>query len=277
MAEGKALDLAQAMPIEQKNISFKGSGKYKDIANADICIVTAGLARKPGMSRDDLLQINTKIIKEVALGIKEYAPNSIVIVITNPLDAMVYCLQKISNFPRERVMGMAGVLDSARFRTFISMETGISPKDISAFVLGGHGDTMVPLPRYSTVSGIPLPDYPGIKKETIDAIVERTRKGGGEIVSLLQTGSAFYAPAASAISMAEAILLDQKRVLPCAARCEGEYGYKGMFIGVPAILGEKGVESIIEIELTEAEKSALDRSADAVQSLMETVDKMIDA
>lgn len=271
--QGKALDLYQTAPVEGYNSTLKGTNSYEDISGADICIVTAGIPRKPGMSRDDLISTNTKIVKQVAEGIKAHAPNSFVIVITNPLDAMVYVMQKVTGFPKNRVMGMAGVLDSARFRTFISMETGVSVEDISAFVLGGHGDTMVPLSRYSTIAGIPLPDYPGLTEEKIKAMEERTKNGGGEIVGLLKTGSAFYAPAASAIAMSEAILRDQKRVFPMAVLCEGEYGHSGIFMGVPVILGEGGVEKIIEIQLTADEKSQLDYSANAVKELMGVVDK----
>ncbi len=271
--QGKGLDILQLTPVEACNTSIKGTNSYEEIAGADICIVTAGLPRKPGMSRDDLVNTNTKIIKEVAENIKKYAPDSFVIVITNPLDAMVYVMQKVTEFPKNRVMGMAGVLDSARFRAFISLETSISVEDITAFVLGGHGDDMVPLPRYSTIAGIPLPDFPGLTKEKIEAIVQRTRQGGGEIVNLLKTGSAFYAPAASAIAMAESILKDQKRVFPCAVLCEGEYGYNGIFMGVPVILGKNGVEKIIEIQLTPEEKSALNKSAQSVKNLMDIVDK----
>jgi malate dehydrogenase len=271
--QGKGLDVMETTPVEGCNSYITGTNSYKDIEGADICIVTAGIPRKPGMSRDDLVSTNTKIVKEVAENIKKYAPNSFVIVITNPLDAMVYVMQKVTGFPRNRVMGMAGVLDSARFRTFISMETGVSVNDITAFVLGGHGDTMVPLSRYSTIGGIPLPEYPGMTAEKIKAMEERTRNGGGEIVNLLKTGSAFYAPAASAIAMAESILRDQKRIFPCAVLCEGEYGHHGIFMGVPVILGEKGVEKIIEIQLTAEEKAALDKSANAVKELMTVVDK----
>lgn len=270
--QGKALDIHESTPVEGCNATITGANDYSGIAGADICIVTAGIPRKPGMSRDDLISTNTKVIKQVAEGIKTHAPNSFVIVITNPLDAMVYVMQKVTGFPKNRVMGMAGVLDSARFRTFISMETGVSVQDITAFVLGGHGDTMVPLPRYSTVAGIPLPDFPGLTQERIDAMCERTAKGGGEIVNLLKTGSAFYAPGASAIAMAESIIRDQKRVFPCAVLCEGEYGQSGIFMGVPVLLGETGVEKIIEIKLTEAEQQKLDSSAAAVKELMGVVD-----
>jgi len=271
--QGKALDIYQTAPITSSSISLKGTSNYADIAGAAVCIVTAGIPRKPGMSRDDLISTNTKVIKQVAEGIKTYAPEAFVIVITNPLDAMVYVMHRLTGFPRHRVMGMAGILDSARFRTFISMETGVSVADISAFVLGGHGDSMVPLPRYSTVGGIPLPEYPGLTKERIDAMVARTRSGGGEIVELLKTGSAFYAPGAAAISMAEAILRDQKRVFPCAVLCEGEYGHSGLFMGVPVLLGAGGVEKIIEINLTAKEKAALDVSAGHVRELIEAVNR----
>lgn len=270
--QGKGLDVMETTPVEGCNSTIIGTNSYEDIRGADICIVTAGIPRKPGMSRDDLVATNTKIVKDVAENIKKYAPDAFVIVITNPLDAMVYVMQKVTGFPKNRVMGMAGVLDSARFRAFISMETGVSVNDITAFVLGGHGDTMVPLSRYSTIGGIPLPDYPGLTPEKIQAMEERTRKGGGEIVNLLKTGSAFYAPGASAIAMAESIIRDQKRIFPCAVLCEGEYGHNGLFMGVPVILGEKGVEKIIEIQLTADEKAALDKSASAVKELMTVVD-----
>ena len=270
--QGKALDIKETTPVEGCNADLSGANDYSAIKDSDIVIVTAGLPRKPGMSRDDLISTNTKIVKQVAEGIRDNAPNAFVIVITNPLDAMVYVMKKITGFPKNRVMGMAGVLDSARFRAFISMETGVSVQDINAFVLGGHGDTMVPLPRYSTIAGIPLPDFPGLSSEKIEAMCERTRKGGGEIVNLLKTGSAFYAPGASAIAMAESILRDQKRVFPCAVLCEGEYGQNGIFMGVPVVLGEKGVEKIIEIQLNDSEKSALDNSANAVKELMGIVD-----
>lgn len=271
--QGKALDLYESTPVEGYNAVITGSNSYDAIKGSHIIIVTAGLPRKPGMSRDDLVSTNVKIIKSVAEEIKKNAPDAFVIVVTNPLDAMVHVMRKVTGFPKNRVMGMAGVLDSSRFRTFISMETGVSVEDITAFVLGGHGDTMVPLPRYSTVAGIPLPDFPGLTKEKIDAMIKRTAGGGGEIVSLLKTGSAFYAPAASAIAMAEAILKDQKRVLPVAAECDGEYGHTGIFMGVPVILGKDGVEKIIEIQLTPEEKALLDKSAAAVHELIEVVEK----
>ncbi|MBW7857913.1 MAG: malate dehydrogenase [Leptonema sp. (in: Bacteria)] len=270
--QGKGLDIMEATPVEGCSSTITGTNSYEDIRGADICIVTAGIPRKPGMSRDDLVSTNTKIVKDVAENIKKYAPNAFVIIITNPLDAMVYVMQKVTGFPKNRVMGMAGVLDSARFRAFISMETGVSVNDITAFVLGGHGDTMVPLSRYSTIAGIPLPDFPGLTPDKIKAMEDRTRSGGGEIVNLLKTGSAFYAPGASAIAMAESILRDQKRIFPCAVLCEGEYGHSGIFMGVPVLLGEKGVEKIIEIQLTGDEKASLDKSATAVKDLMSVVD-----
>ena len=270
--QGKALDIFESTPIEAWNSKISGTNDYADIKDADLCIVTAGLPRKPGMSRDDLVNTNTKIIKTVAENIKKYAPNSFVIVITNPLDAMVYVMQKVTGFNNKKVLGMAGVLDSARFRTFISMETGVCVEDISAFVLGGHGDTMVPLPRYSTIAGIPLTEYPGLSKEKLDAIIKRTRDGGGEIVNLLKTGSAFYAPATAAIAMAEAILKDQKRILPCAVMCNGEYNQKDIFMGLPVLLGEGGVEKIIEIKLSQNEQIELDKSGTAVKELMKIVD-----
>lgn len=274
MPQGKALDLYETTPVQGLNSTITGTNDYKDIADSDIIVITAGIPRKPGMSRDDLLNTNAKIMTDVANNIKKYAPGAFVIVISNPLDAMVYLFQKVSGMPKNQVMGMAGVLDASRFRTFISMETGVSVEDISAFVLGGHGDTMVPLPRYSYVGGIPLPDYPGLSQERIDAMVDRTRKGGGEIVALLKTGSAFYAPAASAITMAESILKDQKRVFPVAAMCEGEYGYNDMFIGLPVLLGSGGVEKIIEIDLKPEEKQALDNSAEAVKGLKEDLTRL---
>ncbi len=271
--QGKGLDIYESTPVGGHSSRIFGTNNYEDLEGAKVIIVTAGIPRKPGMSRDDLVSTNVKIIKDVAENIKKHAPESFVIVITNPLDAMVYTMRKVTGFPKNRVIGMAGVLDSARFRTFISMETGVSVKDITAFVLGGHGDTMVPLARYSTIAGIPLPDYPGMTPEKIKEMEERTKKGGGEIVNLLKTGSAFYAPAASAIEMAEAIIRDQKRVLPCAAECDGEYGQDGIYIGVPVILGKNGVEKIIEIKLTDEEQAHLNNSAKAVHELIEVVEK----
>jgi len=270
--QGKALDIAEAGPISGYDGSFAGTGDYADIAGADVCIVTAGVARKPGMSRDDLLGINLKVMKSVGAGLARHAPDAFVICITNPLDAMVWALRAFSGLPGERVCGMAGVLDSARFRHFLSLEFGVSMKDVTAFVLGGHGDTMVPLVRYSTVAGIPLPDLVNMgwtTPEKLDAIVQRTRDGGAEIVSLLKTGSAFYAPAASAIEMAEACIRDQKRVLPCAAHAHGVYGITDMYVGVPAIIGAGGVEKVIEISLNRDERAMFDKSVAAVKGLME--------
>ncbi len=269
MPQGKALDIYQSTPVRQIDSTIQGTNQYKDLADVDAVIITAGIPRKPGMSRDDLLDTNAKIMKSVAENIKKYAPDAFVIIISNPLDAMVYLFHKISGFKKNKVMGMAGVLDASRFRTFLSMETNISVSDISAFVLGGHGDSMVPLPRYSYIGGIPITEYPGLSKETIDTIVERTRKGGGEIVALLKTGSAFYAPAVSAVAMLESILLDKKKIFPAAVYCEKEYGYTDLFIGLPVVLGAKGVEKIIEISLEKNEKEALDKSAEEVKKLKE--------
>ena len=268
---GKALDIAQSTSVDGLDINLSGANDYSKIKDADVCIITAGVPRKPGMSRDDLLGINLKVMKDVGNGIKQNAPNSFVICITNPLDAMVWALQKYTGFSTEKVVGMAGVLDSSRFCYFISEELNVSIKDVSAFVLGGHGDTMVPLTRYSTVGGIPLPDLVSmgwISQEKLEAIVQRTRDGGAEIVSLLKTGSAFYAPAASAISMAEAYLKDQKRILPCAACCFGEYKLDGIYVGVPAVIGKTGIEKIIEIDLSEEEAAQFKKSTDAVNNLI---------
>jgi len=270
--QGKALDIAEAGPVDKYDAAMSGTTDYADIAGADVCIVTAGVARKPGMSRDDLLGINLKVMKSVGEGIKEHAPNAFVICITNPLDAMVWALQKFSGLPANKVCGMAGVLDSARFRYFLSEEFNVSVKDVTAFVLGGHGDTMVPLTRYSTVAGIPLPDLVDMgwtTQDKMDAIVQRTRDGGAEIVGLLKTGSAFYAPAASAIEMAEAYLKDQKRLLPCAASLSGEYGLNDMYVGVPTIIGKDGIEKVVEIKLNADEKAMFENSVDAVKGLME--------
>ena len=270
--EGKALDIAQSSPVDGFDSAMSGTQSYEAIADADVCIITAGVARKPGMSRDDLLGINLKVMEQVGAGIKKYAPNAFVICITNPLDAMVWALQKFSGLPKNKVVGMAGVLDSSRFRHFLASEFDVSIKDVTAFVLGGHGVTMVPLARYSTVAGIPLTDLikmDWITKERLDEIVDRTRKGGGEIVSLLKTGSAYYAPAASAITMAEAYLRDQKRVLPCAAALKGEYGVKDMYVGVPVVIGENGVERVVEIELNKTEQKMFDASVGAVAELCE--------
>ena len=268
---GKALDIAESTSVDGLDINLSGANDYSKIKDADVCIITAGVPRKPGMSRDDLLGINLKVMKAVGNGIKQNAPNSFVICITNPLDAMVWALQKYTGFSTEKVVGMAGVLDSSRFCYFISEELNVSIKDVSAFVLGGHGDTMVPLTRYSTVGGIPLPDLVSmgwISQEKLEAIVQRTRDGGAEIVSLLKTGSAFYAPAASAISMAEAYLKDQKRILPCAACCFGEYKLDGTYVGVPAVIGKTGIEKIIEIDLSEEEAAQFKKSTDAVNNLI---------
>ena len=270
--QGKALDLAESSPIEGFNASLRGINDYADMQGADVVIVTAGVPRKPGMSRDDLLGINLKVMSSVGAGIKAHAPNAFVICITNPLDAMVWALQKACGLPANKVVGMAGVLDSARFRYFLSEEFKVSVEDVTAFVLGGHGDDMVPLVRYSTVAGIPLPDLVTMGWTTqanIDAIVERTRKGGGEIVNLLKTGSAFYAPASSAIAMAESYLKDKKRVLPCAAYLDGEYGVAGTYVGVPVVIGAGGVERVLEIEMTKPERDMFAKSLASVQGLVE--------
>jgi len=269
--QGKALDIAESSPVDGYDAALSGATDYADIAGADVCIVTAGVARKPGMSRDDLLGINLKVMKSVGEGIAKHAPDAFVICITNPLDAMVWALQKFSGLPSNRVCGMAGVLDSARFRYFLAEEFNVSVKDVTAFVLGGHGDTMVPSVRYSTVAGVPLPDLIEMgwsTQEKIDAICERTAKGGGEIVALLKTGSAYYAPAASAITMAESYLKDQKRVLPCAAQLTGEFGVKDMYVGVPVVIGANGVERIMEIKLNDTEQQKFDHSVNAVKDLM---------
>jgi malate dehydrogenase len=275
--QGKALDIAQASPIEGFDAVARGSNDYREIAGADVVIVTAGVARKPGMSRDDLLGINAKVVGEVGAAIKQHCPKAFVICITNPLDAMVWVLREASGLSHRMVVGMAGVLDSARLRYFIATELAVSVEDVTAFVLGGHGDSMVPLVRYSTVAGIPLPDL--VKQgwttqERLDAIVQRTRDGGAEIVGLLKTGSAFYAPAAAAVQMAESYLLDKKRVLPCAAHLDGQYGVKGLYVGVPVVLGAGGVERVVEIELGKAEKALFDKSVAAVQGLIEEVRKL---
>ena len=269
--EGKALDIAQAGPVDDFDASLKGTSDYADIAGADVCIVTAGVARKPGMSRDDLLGINLKVMKSVGEGIRTHAPNAFVICITNPLDAMVWALREFSGLPHNKVVGMAGVLDSARFSTFLAEEFGVSVRDVNTFVLGGHGDTMVPVAEYSTINGIPVPDLIKMGKSTqerIDAIIKRTRGGGGEIVGLLKTGSAFYAPATSGIAMAEAYLNDQKRILPCAAYVDGKYGVDGLYVGVPVVIGAGGVEEIIEIALDDEAKSNLQVSVEAVKELL---------
>ena len=270
--QGKALDLAESTPIDGSSVSLKGTKSYAGIKGADVVIVTAGVPRKPGMSRDDLLGINLKVMKSVGEGIRDHAPNAFVICITNPLDAMVWALREFSGLPHEKVCGMAGVLDSARFRHFLSVEFGVSMKDVTAFVLGGHGDTMVPLTRYSTVAGIPLPDLVAMgwtTQEKLDSIVQRTRDGGAEIVGLLKTGSAFYAPATSAIEMAEAYLKDQKRLLPCAAYCDGQFGLDGFYVGVPTVIGAGGIERIADIKLTKEEQTMFDNSVNAVKGLVE--------
>jgi malate dehydrogenase len=269
--QGKALDIAQAGPVDGYDATLRGTSDYADIAGADVCIVTAGVPRKPGMSRDDLLGINLKVMKAVGEGIKAHAPDSFVICITNPLDAMVWALREFSGLPHQRVVGMAGVLDSARFRHFLAEEFKVSVEDVTAFVLGGHGDTMVPIVQYSTVAGIPIPDLVKMgwsTQERIDEIVKRTRGGGGEIVALLKTGSAYYAPAASAITMAESYLRDKKRVLPAAAHLTGQYGVDDLYVGVPVVIGAGGVERIVEIALDETAQQNFNVSVDAVKELL---------
>lgn len=273
-AKGKALDLLQAATIENSDVSVSGTSDYNDIAGSDVIIVTAGVARKPGMSRDDLVSINTDVMKTVGAGIKKYAPKAFVIVITNPLDAMVYVLQKASGLPPEKVVGMAGVLDSARFNCFLAEEFNVSVENVNSFVLGGHGDTMVPLSRYSTVAGIPVPDMIKMgwsSKEKIDAIIKRTRDGGGEIVALLESGSAFYAPATAAIDMAKSYLFDKRKILPCAAYLNGEYGEKDIYVGVPVVIGRNGVEKIVEIDLNADEKAEFKKSIDSVKALINSI------
>jgi len=272
LPQGKALDLAESSPVDKFDSALSGTNSYEDIEGSDVVIVTAGVPRKPGMSRDDLIDINLKVMSQVGAGIKKYAPNAFVICITNPLDAMVWALQKFSGLPKNMVCGMAGVLDSARFRYFLADEFSVSVEDVTAFVLGGHGDTMVPLARYSTVAGIPLPDLVKMGWTTqakLDAIEQRTRDGGAEIVGLLKTGSAYYAPATSAIAMAESYLKDKKRVLPCAAALNGEYGLKDTYVGVPTIIGSDGIEKVIEIELQGKEKEQFDHSVKAVEGLLD--------
>ena len=276
--DGKALDLAQASPVEGFDANLTGASDYAPIAGADVVIVTAGVARKPGMSRDDLIGINAKVMKAVGDGIREHTPDAFVICITNPLDAMVWALREHCGLPHNRVVGMAGVLDSARFRYFLAQEMNVSVEDVTAFVLGGHGDTMVPSVRYSTVAGVPLPDLVKmgwISQERLDAIVQRTRDGGAEIIGLLKTGSAFYAPAASAISMAESFLRDKKRVLPCAAYLDGEYGQSGLYVGVPVVIGAGGVERIMEIDLDAEEQAMFEKSVNAVKALIEATRAMM--
>ncbi|HMN02545.1 MULTISPECIES: malate dehydrogenase [Geobacter] len=278
LPQGKCLDIAEASPVDGFDVCLKGTNSYEDIAGADVVIVTAGLPRKPGMSRDDLIEVNSKIMTSVAEGIKQYAPNAFVIVISNPLDAMVTLCQKVTGFPYSRVIGQAGVLDSARFATFIAWELGVSVKDVTAMTLGGHGDDMVPLVRYASVNGIPVMELLERKygskekaKEVMDAMVNRTRLAGGEVVALLKTGSAFYSPASSAIAMAESILKDQKRVLPTCAYLQGEFGVNGYYVGVPCVLGEKGIEKIIEFSLDAEEQAMMDKSVAAVKSLVDSL------
>src|SRR6267378_5731028 len=266
-ASGVALDMLEACPIWGSDARVLGTGDYAESANSDIVVITSGLPRKPGMSRDDLLNVNYKIMQQVTEQVVKYSPNCIIIPVSNPLDAMAQAVLKLSKFPRERVIGMAGVLDSARMRSFIAKELNVSVENVHAFVLGGHGDTMVPLPRYSTVAGVPITDL--MSKEKIDALVARTANGGAEIVNYLKTGSAYYAPAASAVEMVEAILKDKKKILPCAAYLEGQYGVKGLYVGVPVKLGRRGVEQIIEIKLQKDEQAAFDKSAAAVRELVD--------
>ncbi|MFQ5454880.1 MAG: malate dehydrogenase [Nitrospirota bacterium] len=273
LAVGKALDITQSSPIFQSNTRVIGTDDYGLTENSDIIIVTSGVPRKPGMSRDDLLKINAKIVRDVIECLAKRSPNGIIIIVSNPVDAMTYAGYKVSGFPKERIMGMAGVLDSARFKAFIAMEINVSVEDIDAFVLGGHGDSMVPSIQYTTVAGIPVSDL--IPKEKLTAIVERTRNGGGEIVKLLKSGSAYYAPAASIVEMVDTIIKDKKKILPCAALCKGEYGINEIFIGVPVRLGKNGIDKIIEVGLAEEELSALKRSADVVKELCNEVDKII--
>jgi len=272
LPQGKALDIAESSPVDGFNSKMTGANSYSALEGSDVVIVTAGVPRKPGMSRDDLLEINLKVMEQVGAGIKKYAPEAFVICITNPLDAMVWALQKASGLPRNKVVGMAGVLDSSRFRHFLAEEFDVSVEDVSTFVLGGHGDTMVPLVRYSTVAGIPLPDLVKMRwltEERLEEILQRTRDGGAEIVGLLKTGSAYYAPAAAGIEMAESYLKDKKRVLTCAAYLSGEYGVKGLYVGVPVVIGAEGVERVIEIDLNMRERSAFMNSVEAVKGLVE--------
>jgi malate dehydrogenase len=270
MPQGKALDMAEGAPLVRSDAKIEGTNTYEGIAGADVVIVTAGLARKPGMSRDDLLKTNLSIMKQVAKGVRDNAPNAFVIVVSNPLDAMVYTFKQVSGFPKERVVGMAGVLDSTRFRSFVAWELDVSVQDVTALVLGGHGDTMVPLVDYCTVAGIPVAKL--LSKEKIDAIVERTKGAGGEVVGLLKTGSAFVSPALSAIEMAEAYLKDKKRVLACACLCEGEYGVDGLYVGVPCVIGGNGIERVIELELNGEDKKAFDASVEHVRTLVSQLD-----
>jgi len=269
MPQGKSLDMWESAPVEGFDSRVVGSNSYEDTAGSAVTIITAGLARKPGMSRDDLLAKNTEIISDVVKNVAKHSPDGIIIMVTNPLDVMAYVALQVSNFPSERVMGMAGILDTARFRSFVALELNVSVRDIQAMVLGGHGDTMVPLPRYATVAGIPLPDL--LSKDKIDAIVERTRKGGGEIVGLLKSGSAYYAPSAAVTEMAEAIVKDSKRILPCAAWLKGQYGLQDLYMGVPVKLGKGGVEDILEVDLNDEEKAALETSAGHVRDNLSKV------
>jgi malate dehydrogenase len=278
LPQGKCLDIAEAAPVDGFDINLKGTNDYKDIEGSSVVIVTAGLPRKPGMSRDDLIEVNSKIMKSVSEGIKQYAPKAFVIIISNPLDAMVTLCQKITGFPHSRVIGQAGVLDSARFKAFIAWELGVSVKDVNAMTLGGHGDDMVPLVRYASVNGIPVMELLEQKygsaakaKEVMEAMVNRTRKAGGEVVALLKTGSAFYSPASSAIAMAESFLKDQKRVLPCCVHLNGEFGVKGYYVGVPVVIGEKGIERIIEFKLDSEEQAMMDKSVAAVKNLVDSL------
>jgi malate dehydrogenase len=269
MPQGKALDLMETRPVEDFDTKVIGTNDYKDTANSDIVVITAGLPRKPGMSRDELLDVNKKIVQGVTEQVVKYSPNAILIIVSNPLDAMCHVAKMVSKFPKHRVFGMAGILDTARFRCFVSMELNVSVEDIQAMVLGGHGDDMVPLPRYTTVAGVPITEL--MSKEKIDAIVSRTRKAGGEIVALLKTGSAYYSPSAAVVQMVESVLKDKKRVVPCAAYLEGEYGIRDLYVGVPIKIGAMGVEQIIELKLTDEEKAALNKSANAVRELVQLI------
>jgi malate dehydrogenase len=275
LPQGKALDLRETGPVVGYDSYITGTNSYKETAASDICIITSGLPRKPGMSRDDLVETNMKIVREVTRKLVKASPRTILIVVSNPLDAMCHVAIKTSGFPRDRVIGMAGVLDTARFRSFIAEELDVSVRDVDAYVLGGHGDTMVPLTRYTTVAGVPVANL--IEKKRLAQIVQRARDGGAEVVALLKTGSAYYAPSAAVAEMVDSIILDQKRILPCAAQLNGEYGYRGLFIGVPCKLGAKGLEEVVQIELTAAEKKALDRSAAAVKELVGVVDRSMKA
>jgi len=270
LPQGKALDMAEGAPLVGADSAISGTNDYADIAGSDVVIITAGLARKPGMSRDDLLKTNLSIMKQVAEGVRDNAPDAFVIVISNPLDAMVYTFKEVSGFPKHRVVGMAGILDSTRFRSFVAWELGVSVKDVTALVLGGHGDTMVPLVRYCTVAGVPITQL--IEPDRIEAIVERTKGAGGEVVALLKTGSAFVSPALSALEMAEAYLRDKKRVFACACLCEGEYGIDGLYVGVPCVMGAGGVERVLEVELNDEERKAFDASVDHVRKLVDEIE-----